>query len=341
MSATDNIQFRSPDKSAPSISHTNAFDTNGRAGNVTLPGLSDLNAVPLIYGCSDFKKEAVVEALELEKFNAQISLSHVSHGTSSPAYRVVFKSHSKERVIVSRYGVAATFPLVSGHRVKFICINNFQDADRYREFSTSLWANCQRPQYNAIPWAQERTLFICPSYFAAPDDSHDGAPRTCPAVQNNIFVDNDEMLRFQFTKSTTILHFVLHLYFRLPGGLPPPAAYITRMNDAIGWNLERAAEEAWSYLLFTFRMNLLRNRDLSRHVDLTVLLVVKNDCSQLPDISRPPWSSALQDNSTINATASETESLDSLQKLQSTRLVNGGRGSLSGGTHLESLTNTS
>ena len=209
----------------------------------------------MIRSCSTSQTDKLNAAIGVAKYNAQIALANVGEGTSSPLYKVIFKSHSKERLIIPRLSWVATLPLIDGKRLLFICINTLQDADRYFEFSLNLWANCNKRGIDAIPWDKEHALFLCPSYHTSRDDNHDASPQLCPDVQNNIFAENSRGLRFHTTKSMTIVHFALRSYANLPGGLPSNSNYISGLNDAIGWNYREAAEQAWSYMLFMFRMN--------------------------------------------------------------------------------------
>ena len=139
------------------------------------------------------------------------------------------------------------------------------------------------------------TVVFCPLWFTRPQDP---APMQCPAVDDNQFQRNAQGSVFGASRSTRMMEGLVGLYLGLDQDLRlyPPLRALWALQEAMRRPFYRMAS-AWGNIVgFLSReckptsfSNLSHGSRLADVIFSRGYAVEINQCTRVPDVSRPPW----------------------------------------------------
>ena len=224
--------------------------TNRNLGNLTAVALEPLKIL-----CPVDSVSQVERAISNHIHNCLLARDKAKSGVIFPPFNALFKSDEYKQHIADLFNEMASLgPILFKGRPTFICIRSEEDALLYQSAVPDLWEQCT--QSSPLPYQpigpiavyETNTLFLCRPFFNLADDTTGPAPRQCADVRENMFTY--EPMRAVFAnRATYITTFAINAYSNLP--LTQRAlSYIGLLNAALRWDINFAATEPWTYILF-------------------------------------------------------------------------------------------
>lgn len=206
---------------------------------------------PDIAGQPQGQRTLIRQAISDNVRNTYLAGESSRLGTTSPAFKAIFKSDANKYFVTSLFTKLSTIPDAGSRgRPRFICIRSQEEAQQYGTWSLQLWQQCTAGAgTHGLPFGS--TYFLCPRFFTLSDDVQVARPQLCPAVQANLFADNPQRSSFIPTKAVVFTGFLIHFYASITTRIVPGQSYISWLNSIVGWDARRAGGERISYLVFT------------------------------------------------------------------------------------------